>query len=179
MTPRERKLLIVLASIFGGLFLLSRIVMESTPKPSDRELFLSFYRDVLQKSAAIDETYRPFGEAMEKKDMFEATVAGKRIKTQLDTHWYEFAKLTVPTLNNEKAKKALKDGKELLDAGYYNKIGVVASYLEFTKEPSSLLLKAAEMKDNAEKYQARLIMGLASIMGAGSELGIKPEELPQ
>lgn len=150
----------------------------TTQKLSDKQLFLNFYQEILQKSKPIDDVYRPFGKALERGEFIRAAQVGVKIKDDLIKHYSRF-NVRVPDLQNDKAEKEMAEGLEFINVAYMHKINILEEYLEFTKNPSTIIAKTAEMQNSGELYQQRLLQGMARIIGAGSEIGIKPDELPK
>ena len=149
----------------------------STPKLSDKELLLTFYREILQEADPIDQAYKPFGEAMGKSKWVEATVAAQKALPIIDAQGREISYIKVPDLQNDTVEKELEEAKKLIVSAYAHKLNIVSQYLEFTKEPSSLLYRAAEIKNSGESSQSQAMMGILKIIGAGYKLGLKPGEI--
>lgn len=151
--------------------------VPSTPKLSDKELLLNFYREILQKADPVDQAYRPFGEAMGKSKWIEATVAAQKALPIIDTYGREISYINVPDLQNDTVEKELEDAKKLIVSAYAHKLNIISQYLEFAKDPSSLIYRAAEIKNSGENSQSQVMMGILKIIGAGAELGLKPKEI--
>lgn len=150
----------------------------TTPKLSDKDLFLNFYQEVLQKTKPIDEAYRPFGKALERGELVRAAQVGVKIKDDLVKHYSRF-NVKAPDLQNDKAEKEMKEGLEFINIAYMHKINILEEYLEFAKNPSTIIAKTAEMQNSGELYQQRLLQGMARIIGAGSELSIDQKDFTE
>ncbi|MBI5205085.1 MAG: hypothetical protein HZA11_09225 [Nitrospirae bacterium] len=149
----------------------------SNPKLSDKELLVNFYREILQKADVADKAYKPFGEAMGKSKWMEATIAAQKALPIIDTQGREILYIKVPAFQNDTVEKELNEAKNLIVSAYAHKVNIISQYLEFTKEPSSLIYRAAEIKNSGESSQSQAMMGIFKIIGAGSELGLKPGEI--
>lgn len=151
----------------------------STPKLPDKELFLNFYKEVMSACAPLDNTYRPFADAMGKNRWMEAAQIAKRIKEPMHDGWYNFTLIKVPDLQNVEAKNKLQEGKEALDTSYYHKNKIIEKYLELIKNPDGIIDTGSDIMNSSERVQAAMTNGILSIFSVSIKLGITSEEMTQ
>jgi len=171
----------VIGFIGVGLFVIIIMAMwhskPDIPKLSDHDAFLNFYRTIMARCAPVDNTYRPFADAMGKGNWMEAAQIAKRIKDPIHDAWYNFSITEVPTLSNKEAQKSLDRGKDDLELCYYNKMKIVEKYLELIKNPSASLDAGSDILNSSERVQSLMTSGLISLIIAGQSVGVTEAEM--
>lgn len=161
--------------LFGISLLTEMFSGPSQPEKSDTELFNAFYSDIIAKTSIIDATYRPFGDALSKGDVFTATKEALKIKHIINSQWNDISTMNVPKLKNADAYKVLAEGKESISHSYMYKAETVTDFIKFSE--SQDMKKLAELSNNAEQILPLGIAGLAKIYEAGEKIGVKTSDL--
>jgi len=166
---------------YGCLFLIGISLLvnmfsgPSQPEKSDTELFNAFYSDIMTKTSIVDATYRPFGDALSKGDVFTATKESLKIKHIINSQWNDIYTMNVPKLKNTDAYKSLTEGKDSISQAYMYKTEMVANFIKFSE--SRDMKSLAELSNNAEQILPLGIAGLAKIYEAGEKIGIKASDV--
>jgi hypothetical protein len=142
---------------------------------SDKEAYLTFYKEILRKGMRIDDIYVPFKNAIARNDFIGAVSVASDIKDEMDQAWSELYGMKVPKLKNEDVRKMLEEGKNLLSSSYLNKIEAVEAVIKYAKDPSPYNL--SQIKNKAEKVQQPLMLGMLSLTSAGTQIGLSSDEL--
>lgn len=143
-------ILIGIAILFGN----------NNNKLSDEELFAVFYSDLLEKTKDFDDAAKPFFTSLENRDFVSATQIAKNIKTVLYEKKLAIERIKLPKFKDKELSKQVSKALEYINYAYMYKISVIESYLDFAKDPSQLIIKSAEMKNNAEKASSYLFQGV-------------------
>lgn len=153
------------------------ISAPSRSKISDRDAFLSFYRQTMAACKPIDDTFKPFAEAAGKQRWMDAAVVAKRIKDPMNDLWYNFTLIKIPDLQNVEAKKLVEKGKESLDISYLHKKKIIDKYIELIQGKATLADAGSDFINSGERVQQLTTSGLLSFYMAGEKLGVSPAEM--
>jgi len=143
-------ILIGIAMLFGG----------KDNKLSDEELFKAFYSDLLEKTKDFDNTANPFFISLQNGDLVSAAQIAKNVKNVLYEKKLAIEKIKTPKFKDKELSKQVSKALEYINDAYMYKISVIESYLDFAKDPSQLIIKSAELKNNAEKASQYLAQGV-------------------
>jgi hypothetical protein len=169
-----KKLLLVIITIILSSSLLAACSSQKEPKP-DKELYLEFYKNVMNRISAMDHRYQPFIKAVESHNILDAVVKAVEIKDPMGQLWLDFSNIKPPQLKDEKAFKELEEAKKLLDYAYLSRNEAMSNYIEYSKNPSIYVF--ASVKKNTEDFQQQMYLGLARLISAGYMLGLKGDEI--
>ncbi|HPL62964.1 MAG TPA: hypothetical protein PK587_04270 [Syntrophales bacterium] len=164
----------VVLSLLSGAFLIF-CVSCSEPKKPDAELYQDFYNDIIARTTSFDQKYAPFIKSVTTNNEIEAIGIASEIDKDLLQLWGKIERTGVPVLDNKEASSELQRAKDYLSAAYLNKLEVLDEYLKYSKNPS--LFSMATIKRKADKTQAQLLLGLASLLSSGAKLGLTPDEI--
>jgi hypothetical protein len=149
----------------------------ATPKISDHDAFLNFYRVVMAACGPLDSTYKPLSVAMGKQAWLEAAIIAKQIKDPMNQGWYNLTLIKVPDLQNVEAKKELESAKERIDLSYYHKNQIIEKYLELIKNPEGAIDTGSDIIHSAERVKELLWGGILSMHVVGEKVGVTIEEM--
>lgn len=156
----------------------SKQKVQKAPEPSklpnqlfsDNQLFNDFYQDFKNKAREFDTTAEPFFTALQNNDWVGATQIAKNTKTILGQQWLAIYNAKIPKFKDKKLEEAVKKAKDEMSTAYLYKHKVVKSFLELVKDPSTMIVRIAEMKEQSEKFQANLIVGAITLEAISLQL---------
>lgn len=163
--------IIVLLCIYAVLF------MPDPAKPvlSDRDLYLTYYSNLMAKASTADQIYNPFAEALEKQDVLGATQLALKIKNPINNAWSQIENSKPPILKNEAASKKLIEAHEAISGAYMYKSSIVSDFIDLAESQS--IKKLAEMTNKAESIQTLTLGGTVRLVEAGTMIGINLDEI--
>lgn len=144
---------------------------------SDKKDFMSFYSELMAKSAVFDATYKPFSVALENQDIFGALKLATKNSHTINSMWSDIDSMKAPKLQNKEAKKLLDDGKHKVAASYLYKATIMSDFIKLSDSGS--VKKAAEISNDSEKIVPLLTEGFFAIMTSAEKIGIDAKTLQQ
>ena len=161
----------------GGIILLliglSLVVPEEKQQISDNQLFNDFYQDLKNKAKEFDITAEPFFTALQNNDWVSATQIAKNTKTILGQQWLAISNAKIPKFKDKKLREEVKKAKDDISFAYMYKHKAIESFLKLVKDPSTMIVRIAEMKEQTEKFQVNLIVGVSKLETISSQLKSK------
>lgn len=148
---------------------------DEQPVKTDKELYLSYYSNLMAKTAEADRIYEPFADSLDKGDIVGATQIALQIKSPITQAWGEISRIEAPDLKNQDAKKKLEQAKEAVSGVYLNKASMVGDFIDFAE--SQNVKKLAELKNTAENIQTLMFGGTAYLVEAGAMVGVKQDDV--
>lgn len=145
---------------------------SSLPSNNDEKLFMDFYTTIMAKMTLVDNTCRPFMDALHNKDLVGAAAVAKRIKDQINRQRNEISELDVPDLSNSSAQIELKEARDMMASSCLYQFDMLYTFLDFVNNSSSAIASVATIKDDNDKSQGRLLSGIAKLFSAADKLGI-------
>lgn len=164
--------------VFGGAACLIGVLVIAfggTPSKPDKELYLTFYKEAMQRATELDGLYGPFNRALTRNDLIDAVSVATSIKERAEIMWSKLHGMDAPSLQDKEAEKTMKEGHEYLSSAYFAKNEALEAVIEYAKQPSAFTI--ANIKNKTNKIQGLTLMGVASFVTAGSKLGLKDGEL--
>jgi len=165
--------------IFGLIIGISTIIFiahcDSTPPKSDKELYFTFYNDIVARMNDFDNKIKPFQNAVAVKEHLEAINIASSIEDDVTQLWSKLQGVSVPDLQNKTAQKELDQAKEYLSDAYFNKSQALKAFVEYSKKPSPYLM--AKITKDSNQTQTLMLGGSAKLIAAGGELGLSIDQI--
>lgn len=143
----------------------------------DKGLFKNFYGDIMKKTKSIDDTFKPFSDAMDQQKWVEAVKIGKASLPAVSKGVSDLEGMKVPDLKDDKVGKDLQEAKKLITEAYRNKVNIINNYLDFARDPKTAAEKELAIKDNIEGFKKTYFEGMEKLLSVGQALKVSPEEL--
>lgn len=165
----------LLCAFFIFMICIISYIGYSTPPKSDKELYLDFYKNIMAKVKTFDEGYKPFIDAAAANNTMTAIGIASEIDQPIRQLWADIDRVSVPELKDQNALKELTNAKKLISYAYLSKCEGISAYLEYYKNPSTYSLAIVGKK--AKDAQSQLFIGMGSLITAGIQLGLKPDDI--
>ncbi len=148
---------------------------EYGPPKADKELFLNFYKDIIERMDTFDQQYEPFSRALKSGNILKVIATASEIEKDVSQCWSRIQELDVPPLKNEAARGELKRAKDLVSSSYYNRDQTLLNVMEYSKTPS--LYSLAKLRTDAEKSQAQFFLGVATLATVANRLNVTTDDM--
>ncbi len=143
----------------------------------DKGQFTEFYGAVMKKARTMDDTFKPFSDAMDQKRWVDAVKIAKDAQPKVSKDVSELENIKVPDLKDDKAENELKAAKTFIIEAYRNKVSIINNYLDFARDPKTAVEKEEAIKGNIEGFKKAYVEGVGKLMAVGQALKVTPEEL--
>lgn len=153
----------------------SKTEQEDTDSASDKKVFMSFYSELMDKTATFDATYKPFSIALENKDIFGALKLATKSNNTINSMWSNIDSMKAPKLQDKEARKLLDDGKQKIAASYLYKAKIMSDFIKLSDNVSTK--KVAEISNDSDEIAPLLAAGIFAIMASAEKIGIDVKTL--
>ena len=148
---------------------------DTTPPQPDKELYFTFYKEIMVHTKQFDDKLKPFHQSLAVKDAYQAINIATDIEDDVSNLWSKLQSVDVPNLRNKDAQKELELAKGYISSAYFNKYQALSAFVEYSKKPSPYLM--AKITKDADQTKALSLLGVAGLLTAGSKLGLTMEEI--